>query len=213
MLTSDFCIADMSATGGYPVTINCVLLTASARVPRMGSPFSVGYDLFSSRPVTIDGYDRVLISTGLCLDIPCGFYGCVYPRSSLVLYSNVSMVPYCLDADARYVRILVPPPTLDLNSIGRRGEVKLLMVNLAATPYHVSTANPVAQVVVLPYMAATFREVSQISETIRGTMSFERTRQHVASTGPSGPMSPLMSPHSLFGELFPRYICCGCRII
>ena len=74
MLTSDFCIADMSATGGYPVTINCVLLTASARVPRMGSPFSVGYDLFSCRPVTIDGYDRVLVSTGLCLDIPCGFY-------------------------------------------------------------------------------------------------------------------------------------------
>ena len=110
VLSSEFYIADMSATGGYPVSINCVLLTASARVPTMGSPFSVGYDLFSSRPVTIDGYDRVLISTGVCLDIPCGFYGCVYPRSSLVLYSNVTMVPYCLDADARYVRILVPPP-------------------------------------------------------------------------------------------------------
>ena len=147
----------MSATGGFPVTINCVLLTASARVPRMGSPFSIGYDLFSCRPVTIDGYDRVLVSTGLCLDIPCGFYGFVCPRSSLVLYSNVSMVPYCLDADARYVGIFVVlPPTLDLNSIGRRGEVKLLLVNLAATPYHVSTANPIAQVIVLPYMAALF---------------------------------------------------------
>ena len=87
------------------------------------------------------------------------------------------------------------------------------MVNHAATPYHVSTANPVAQVVVLPYMAATFREVPQISETIRGTMTFERTQQHVASSALSGPQSPLMSPHSLFGDLFPRYICCGCHIL
>ena len=87
------------------------------------------------------------------------------------------------------------------------------MVNHSATSYHVSTANPVGQVVVLPYMAATFREVSQISETIRGTMSFERTEQHVASTAPLGPMSPLMSPHSLFADLFPRYICCGWHLI
>ena len=108
--------------------------------------------------------------------------------------------------------ILSPPPTLDLNSIGRRGEVKLLLVNLAATPYHVSTANPIAQVIVLPYMAALFREVPLLSGTIRGTMTFERTQQHVASSAPSGPQSPLMSPHSLFGEIFPRYICFECHI-
>ena len=56
----------MSATGGFPVNIGCVLLTASARLPTMGSPFSVGYDLFPNRPVTIDSYDRCLVSTGLC---------------------------------------------------------------------------------------------------------------------------------------------------
>ena len=109
-------IADMSATGGYPVNIGCVLLTASSRLPSMGSPFSVGYDLFSNRPVTIDAYGRCLISTGVCLDIPCGFYGCIYPRSSLVLYSNVTMIPYCLDADARYFRVLFLPPTCGFNS-------------------------------------------------------------------------------------------------
>ena len=74
------------------------------------------------------------------------------------------------------------------------------MVNHSATPYHVSTANPIGQIVVQPYMAATFREVSQISETVRGTMSFERTEQHVAGSAPLVPMSP----HSLFGDLFPR---------
>ena len=74
------------------------------------------------------------------------------------------------------------------------------MVNHSSTSYHVSTSNPIGQIVVQPYMAATFREVSQISETVRGTMSFERTEQHVAGSAPLVPMSP----HSLFGDLFPR---------
>ena len=80
------------------------------------------------------------------------------------------------------------------------------MVNNAATPHHVSTANPIAQVIILPYMAAMFQEVPRLSETIRGTMTFERPHPHVASSAPSGPLSPLMSPNNLFGDLFPRYI-------
>ena len=105
------------------------------------------------------------------------------------------------------------PPHLIKISTGRRGEVKLLMVNNGATPHHISTANPLPQVIILPYMAAIFQEVPRLSETIRGTMTFERPQPHfvssaphVVSSAPTGPQSPLMSQHSLFGELFPRYI-------
>ena len=87
------------------------------------------------------------------------------------------------------------------------------MVNNGATPHHISTANPLAQVIILPYMAANFQEVPRLSETIRGTMTFERPQPHVVSSAPhvvssapSGPQSPLMSQHSLFGDLYPRYI-------
>ena len=78
------------------------------------------------------------------------------------------------------------------------------MVNNAATPHHVSTANPIAQVIILPYMAAMFQEVPRLSETIRGTMTFERPHPHVASSAPSGPLSPLMSPNNLFGDLLTK---------
>ena len=74
------------------------------------------------------------------------------------------------------------------------------MVNHSSTSYHVSTSNPIGQIVVQPYMAATFRQVSQISETVRGTMSFERTDQHVSGPASLGPQSP----RSLFGDIFPR---------
>ena len=91
----------MSDSGGFPITVNCILLTANSRLPRMGSPFSIGYDLYPSRPVTIDGFARALVPTGLCLEVPLGFCGLVCPRSSSVLYSNVSMPSYYLDADFR----------------------------------------------------------------------------------------------------------------
>ena len=100
------------------------------------------------------------------------------------------------------------------------------MVKNGATPHHISTANPLAQVIILPYMAAIFQEVPRISATIRGTMTFERplphsvssaphvgsidphvvtSAPHAVNSAPSGPQSPLMSQHSLFGDLYPRY--------
>ena len=104
----------MTATGGFPVSVGCVLLTDSARLPSMGSPFSVGYDIYPNHPMTIDGYDRCLVTTGLCLDIPLGFYGCIYPRSSLVLYSGITIIPFCLDAGL--LRFVDPPPHVILQS-------------------------------------------------------------------------------------------------
>ena len=101
LFTSDICFFAMSDSGGYPITVNCVLLTAGSRLPSMGSAFSIGYDLYPSRPVTLGGYERALVPTGLCIEVPLGFCGLVCPRSSLVLYSNVSMPSYYLDADAR----------------------------------------------------------------------------------------------------------------
>ena len=100
------------------------------------------------------------------------------------------------------------------------------MVNNGASPHHISTANPLAQVIIVPYMAANFQEVPRLSATNRGIMTFERplphsvssaphvvsiaphvvtSAPHVVNSAPSGPQSPLMSQHSLFGDLYPRY--------
>ena len=86
------------------------------------------------------------------------------------------------------------------------------MVNNGATPHYISTANPLAQIIIVPYMAANFQEVPRLSATNRGIMTFERplphsvsSAPHVVNSAPSGPQSPLMSQHSLFGDLYPRY--------
>ena len=63
----------MALSGGTPIPVGVMLMSAGARLPAMLSPFSVGYDLYACQPSTIDAYDRCLISTGVSLDIPvCG---------------------------------------------------------------------------------------------------------------------------------------------
>ena len=100
------------------------------------------------------------------------------------------------------------------------------MVNNGAIPHHISTANPLGQIIIVPYMAANFQEVPRLSANSRGVMTFERPllqpvssapplaslAPHVVTSGPhggnrspSGPQSPLMSQLSLYGDLYPRY--------
>ena len=69
----------MSLSGGTPIPVGVMLMSAGARLPAMSSPFSVGYDLYACQSSTIDAYDRCLISTGVSLDIPvCGFILLLY---------------------------------------------------------------------------------------------------------------------------------------
>ena len=58
------------------------------------------------------------------------------------------------------------------------------MVNNGATPHYISTANPLAQVIIVPYMAANFQEVPRLSATNRGIMTFERPLPHSVSSAP-----------------------------
>ena len=77
---------------------------------------------------------------------------------------------------------------------------KIVVVNHASTSYHITTSVPIGQVVLQPYMAATFRQLPRLSDTVRGTMTFEKTDLHLSCPAPSGSQSP----RSLFGDLFPR---------
>ena len=107
-----FVLFMMSGSGGYPLPVNCVLLCASSRLPSLGSRFSIGYNIYPARPVTLGGYDRALVPTGLCIEVPLGFCGLVCAPSSFTLYSSVTMPSFFLDSDTRYMKFFVPPPPI-----------------------------------------------------------------------------------------------------
>ena len=132
-------------------------------LPGPASPGSAGLDLRAALPadapeLTIPPGERVLVPTGIALEIPPGWEGQVRPRSGLALRHGVTMInaPGTIDSDYR-------------------GEVAVPLVNLGSEPFEVRRGERIAQLVPAAVLHADFREVETLSETSRGTGGFGST--------------------------------------
>lgn len=112
---------------------------------------SAGCDVTSSETVTIQPGSRLLVSTGLFLEVPQGYECQVRPRSGLALNFGVT--------------VFNTPGTIDSDY---RGEVKILLHNASIKSYIISTGERIAQLVFAPVTQVTFEEVEELSETDRG---------------------------------------------
>lgn len=101
---------------------------------------------------------RVLVPTGLRVEIPDGWEMQVRPRSGLALRHGITLpnTPGTIDSDYR-------------------GPLGVPMVNLSDTPYVIAHGERIAQAVVAPVARATFAEAAALSETARGEGGFGST--------------------------------------
>jgi dUTP pyrophosphatase len=102
--------------------------------------------------------ERVLVPTGLALEIPAGFEGQIRPRSGIALSYGVT--------------VLNSPGTIDADY---RGEVKVMLVNLGLETFAIERGTRVAQLVIAPVVRATFDVVAKLEETPRGGGGFGST--------------------------------------
>jgi hypothetical protein len=65
------------------VSISVTLRHPEARIPTWGSSDSAGWDLYSTHDVTIQPGHRILINTGIAIQLPKGTYGHIAPHSGL----------------------------------------------------------------------------------------------------------------------------------
>ena len=72
-----------------------------AILPKYGSDGAIGLDLFAAEDKTIPPGERRLISTGVSMAIPTGFYGRIAPRSSWATKGNVDIGAGVVDPDYR----------------------------------------------------------------------------------------------------------------
>ena len=107
--------ADMSATGGYPVNIGCVLLTASSRLPSMGSPFSSLTVLLPLTPMVAVWYPQ-----GYAWTSPVDF---MVASTRGQVWCCTQMSPWSHTASTRTqgTSESVPPPTFDVISLSSAG--------------------------------------------------------------------------------------------
>ena len=76
-------------------------LNPNAFLPKKGSDKSAGYDLASVEAGVIKSNERLLIKTGIVLEIPSGYYGRIAPRSGLAFKSGIDVMAGVIDSDYR----------------------------------------------------------------------------------------------------------------
>jgi dUTP pyrophosphatase len=129
-------------------------------LPQPASPGSAGIDLRAAVGGTqiLPPAERLLVPTGLILELPTGCEGQVRPRSGLAVRHGITL--------------LNSPGTIDSDY---RGEIKVLLVNLGSEPYAVRRGARIAQLVVAPVSRADVEVVTRLSETQRGEGGFGST--------------------------------------
>ena len=129
-------------------------------LPEYQTPGSSGIDLRAAvqEPTIIGSGERVMIPTGLKMEIPAGYEGQVRTRSGL--------------AATRGLVVLNSPGTIDADY---RGEVKVILMNLGSEPLTINRGERVAQLVIAPVARVVISEVEDVDETIRGSGGFGST--------------------------------------
>lgn len=140
-------------------------LSEQAKTPTQSNPGDAGFDLISTRVIWIDD-DHITYGTDIAVEIPEGYVGLLFPRSSIRKYSlSLSNSVGVIDS-------------------GYRGEIQC---TFNRTNSHIPPASrrseeiyevgdKIAQLVIMPYPSAiTMVEADELSDTVRGTGGFGST--------------------------------------
>ena len=114
---------------------------------------SAGYDLFADESIDVLSNSRALISTGLKMQIPKGFYGQISPRSGIALRNGV--VAFSGTVDSGYL-----------------GIVYVLLFNFSSENFLVEKGNRIAQMIFKKCENVSFSFEDLTSDSERGIKGF-----------------------------------------
>jgi len=130
------------------------------QLPAYETIASAGMDLRANldAELSIKPLERVLVPTGIFIELPVGYEAQVRPRSGLAYKKGVGVVnsPGTIDADYR-------------------GEIKVILINLSNEHLVIEDGERVAQMVIAKHERAEWELVSELSETDRGAGGFGST--------------------------------------
>ena len=131
-------------------------LSDESFLPKRGTSYAAGLDLFSPVNATIQPGERLLIKLGISLELENGTFGHILPRSSLSLKNGIHVGAGIIDSDYR-------------------GNVGVLLFNLSSEPFHINREDRIAQLIVKRYEMVEPEEIFESSSTERGSGGFGST--------------------------------------
>lgn len=137
-----------------------IINKSSNNLPAYETEHAAGMDLRADleEEVVLKPMQRLLIPTGLFIELPAGFEAQIRPRSGLALKHGIT--------------ILNSPGTIDADY---RGEIKVLLINFSTEEFVVNHGDRIAQMVVARHERVEWDEVQILSETLRGTGGYGHT--------------------------------------
>ena len=129
-------------------------------IPEYATTGAAGMDVRAWIPeqITLKPIERMLIPTGIFLEIPNGYEVQVRPRSGLAIHHGIT----CLNT----------PGTVDSDY---RGEIKIILINLSSQAHTINSGDRIAQMVVAKVERAFLNPVLQLEATQRGEGGFGHT--------------------------------------
>ncbi len=128
--------------------------------PEYATPYSAGMDIRANieEQITLHPLERILIPTGLYIELPKGYEAQVRPRSGLAIKHGIT--------------VLNSPGTIDADY---RGEIRVILVNLSNTPFVINDGERICQMVIAEHAQIEWEEVNSLNETERGEGGFGHT--------------------------------------
>ncbi len=123
-------------------------------LPKYQTVASAGLDLHANleADIILNPGDRILVPTGLFMELTEGYEAQVRPRSGLALKHGIT--------------VLNSPGTIDADY---RGEIKVLLINHGSEPFIIKHSERIAQMVVAKYEQIQWKTVTDLNNTERGS--------------------------------------------
>lgn len=131
-------------------------LHPDARIPSFAHPGDAGIDLYVPETVELKPGERKSVPLGLALEIPKGYVGLMWDRSSASHKFGIKSFGGVIDA-------------------GYRGEIHAGVMNLSDKTYVFEKGHRIIQILIQPVSQPKIVEVEELSESPRGEGGFGST--------------------------------------
>ena len=140
--------------------INVKTTSPNVILPTRGSNGAAGYDFYSNEEfsIIINPGESAMIHTGICIEIPHGYFGAIFPRSGLATKNGLRLSNCVGVIDEDYI-----------------GECMVPIYNDSNERQVISQKSRIAQLVILPYEEIVFHKVDELSNSNRNNGGFGST--------------------------------------
>ncbi|KGN82999.1 MULTISPECIES: dUTP diphosphatase [unclassified Porphyromonas] len=129
-------------------------------LPQYATNAAAGMDLRANleQSIVLAPLARIVVPTGLFIELPVGYEAQVRPRSGLALKHGIT--------------VLNSPGTIDADY---RGEIGIILVNLSGEAFEIKDGERIAQLVIAKHEQAEWLEVEALEASDRGAGGFGHT--------------------------------------